>query len=104
MTYEPRHDPLWWFEDAACNDMDRDLFLRTTNQHTRRFAIDICNTCPVAEICLCYGMSLEQPGARYGIFGGMTSAQRELLGIPQELARSSYEVERRFHWERTRAT
>lgn len=99
---EPRHDPLWWYEDAACNAMDRDAFFRPTNQHVQRFVIGICNTCPVEEICLCYGMSLEQSGSRYGIFGGTTSAQRELLGIPQELARSSYEVERRHHWDRTR--
>lgn len=41
-------------------------------------AIAICKTCPVIEICLKSAMTNEE---MYGIWGGMTPAQRHALSM-----------------------
>lgn len=94
---EPRN-PLWWFEDTACQDEDRDLFLRAQGKaavHAKR----ICEQCPSKDVCLVYGMSLERQGLRYGIYGGMTATERDQLGFWPELAGAMYVEERALLWE-----
>lgn len=38
----------------------------------------VCDKCPVSEECLILGLLVDdQYGERYGIFGGLTAAERE---------------------------
>lgn len=80
-----RSDSRDWIDQAACNGMDPELFFpedlqtrsRRDQESARQIqtqALLICAGCPVRQRCLEYGMNDE-----YGIFGGMTATQRELL-------------------------
>lgn len=95
---EPR-DPLWWFKQASCNGLDRTEFLTPANGGVARRSQQVCQGCPVEMTCLFYGMSMEGPGNRYGIFGGLMPSQRDELAIVPEIAHAVYVGERARLWE-----
>lgn len=68
---------LWWVGARCASNLDV-MFDRTKGTQARSF----CATCPVAEICLWTAMvaEIDQP-YRYGVFGGLSAAQRTRLGL-----------------------
>lgn len=78
--------------------MDRRTFLQATGNRTKT-AQAICHRCPSEQVCLMYGMSLELPGLRFGVFGGQSPVQRDAIGLPQEIAHALYLDERQLLWE-----
>jgi WhiB family redox-sensing transcriptional regulator len=71
-----------WQDHAACRDLDQRLFFEpsheSSSQRTRRVraAKAVCAECPVRRQCLRF--ALEGP-ERYGIWGGLTASERELI-------------------------
>lgn len=65
-----------WRSQAACSEEDPDVFypdMATSHgQKTAKFAITICESCPVRTKCAQHGISHE----RYGVWGGMTEGER----------------------------
>jgi len=75
-----RRDP--WRERAACLGLPLELFFgpgpqERGNARARReqAALEVCALCPVRERCLAQELSLPA-SAQFGIFGGMSAAQR----------------------------
>lgn len=97
---EPTFDPLWWYGVAACRDMPRETFFAHGNSNEARRAIAICNGCPVWELCLLHGLSVEPSGPdyRHGIFGRATPAMRQAMGIiPEEAHITHHHLSREMH-------
>lgn len=74
-----------WRTDATCRRADADQFFsppqvesRQVRQRREASALQLCRSCPVQEACLDYALTVHEP---YGIWGGLTEAQRRgLLG------------------------
>ena len=70
----PMIDAWEWQYEAACRDLDTELFFHPEGERgsTRRRraanAKAICATCPVIEQCRSYALAAQEP---YGIWGGM---------------------------------
>lgn len=76
---------LDWLEQAACRDMDTNLFFfEPGNNHAAVAARKICGRCPVKEDCLQYAIDLHMTD---GMFGGTT--ERERRQVRRERARRS---------------
>lgn len=69
-----------FMEQAACRGMDADMFmpLRGENIKIRKAKI-VCRECPVKEPCAEYGLQLSTRYDTYGIFGGLTRSEREMI-------------------------
>lgn len=67
--------PPAWTSDASCAQSDPAIFFPPKGGRVTA-ARKICARCPVADLCLEYG--LEHDDA-YGIYGGMTVQQREQI-------------------------
>jgi WhiB family redox-sensing transcriptional regulator len=67
--YEP---PGEWLNDAACRNKDPEIFFSELGGHFTD-AVRICATCPVTSQCLNHAID---NGEKYGVFGGLTPAQR----------------------------
>ena len=83
-----------WMDQSACLERDKDLFFPEYNTEIANKAKAICNTlCPVRLKCLAKAMSDEDgTSRRYGIFGGMTPSEREMLQVYlDELAKKQKE-------------
>jgi WhiB family redox-sensing transcriptional regulator len=67
-----------WREDAACLDVDPDMFFPTRGDHqAAEQARDFCTArCSVTADCLEYAL---RTGQDIGIWGGTTSRQRSAL-------------------------
>ncbi len=82
-AYDP-HDELdtrhAWRRLAACRDEDTDLFFPNGETgdalEQAELAKAICAGCPVRLECLEFALTTNQP---YGIFGGLTEAERKSL-------------------------
>lgn len=65
-----------WRSEAACKDEDPDIFFpdmaTAHGQKISRFAIKICQECPVKVRCAQHGIRHE----RYGVWGGMSEGER----------------------------
>ena len=77
-----------WYEHAACRGQDINLFFDPKDRNLRRndsAALAFCNgnnerkPCPVREQCLEFALSFSQEYDMYGIYGGLTGAQRRRL-------------------------
>ena len=77
-----------WYEHAACKGQDINIFYDSTIKGVTRphnKALGFCNgtneqpACPVREQCLEFALSFPLEYDQYGIFGGMTGAQRRRL-------------------------
>jgi WhiB family transcriptional regulator, redox-sensing transcriptional regulator len=63
-----------WREDAACAGHDPELWHQPpSNEHARRFAIDVCKGCPVRDACLTEALADRSLA---GIWGATTENQR----------------------------
>lgn len=71
---------LAWRHDAACRDMDPDLFWPLGEGATARKqaeeAKSVCAECPVREKCLDWAVETRQD---FGVWGGMTERERRAL-------------------------
>lgn len=67
-----------WQHDAACRDMNPDLFFpaRGTAVKHVRTAKAVCAECPIRIKCLDYAL---YHGERCGIWGGLTERERRTL-------------------------
>ena len=64
-------------DDARCRDRDADTWFPDGESDRRSDpARRVCLTCPVRDDCLAFAMEAK---VRYGIWGGMTSSQRERI-------------------------
>ena len=74
------HSRHGWRRLAACRDEDTDLFFPNGETgealEQAEMAKAICATCPVRVECLEFALTTNQP---YGIFGGLTEAERKSL-------------------------
>jgi len=67
-----------WREQAACADIDVNLFFPPPGQEGRsqaRLAIKLCDSCPVKADCLAYALTFDHRSLP-GIWGGTTEHQR----------------------------
>lgn len=65
-----------WRDNAACREVPVDTFYPGTDGETEP-AKSVCTRCGVREMCL--EMALTG-GERFGIWGGLTPAERRSLG------------------------
>ena len=76
----PKYDDINW-ESGACVGMPTSLFYAYEEGKEIKKVIttdlfrDICLTCPIWKDCLVYALSHEQ----YGIWGGVTTHERQAL-------------------------
>jgi len=78
----PRREPQEWREHGACRGADPALFFPADKDTARRraeaesAALALCDQCPVRRICLDHALAAPE---RYGVWGGMTEAERNDL-------------------------
>lgn len=66
-----------WHEDAACKDMEVDVFYPEKGQnHHIRTARQVCGGCPVKARCLTTALS-RNAMEDWGVWGGMTKEERD---------------------------
>lgn len=76
---------LSWIDQAACAGMDVELFFPDTGKQSARItraARVTCYGCPVRAACYAHIMMAERglgEAARYGIYAGLTGAERYAL-------------------------
>lgn len=70
-------DAADWRLRAACRGHNTERWYG--RPHETSTALTICARCPVRAECLHECMQHEQPAYRYGVFGGLTAAQRREL-------------------------
>lgn len=76
-------DAADWRLRAACRGLNTDdWFGRPTETSA---AVAICAHCPVRAECLHECMQAEVPTYRYGVYGGLTAAQRRALPEGQDM-------------------
>jgi WhiB family redox-sensing transcriptional regulator len=77
---------LGWYDRAVCKGMDGKIFfpdISAGTNHRGVFdeAIKVCGLCPVRRECLQLAMDAETNDIRrYGVFGGKTPRQRDIIG------------------------
>jgi hypothetical protein len=64
-----------WVVDGLCGQVDPELFFPRPNADASD-AKAVCRECPVRTQCLAYALENEE---RWGIWGGMTPAERKRL-------------------------
>lgn len=69
-----------WRDDAACRDVDPELFFPDGEVKSDRAQVAmaklICRRCPVSTTCLSWALA---SGQEAGIWGGLTEAERHRL-------------------------
>lgn len=69
-----------WIHDAACKDMDTDVFFRSSGIVENRLhdqeAKEVCWLCPVQEDCLDHALRANE---RFGIWGGLDEQERRKI-------------------------
>jgi WhiB family transcriptional regulator, redox-sensing transcriptional regulator len=74
---EIRIEELWWHGEAACRDVDPEIFYPERGGSAQP-AREVCAGCPVRQECLEY--ALNDPDAFYnGIWGGTASHERRRI-------------------------
>jgi WhiB family redox-sensing transcriptional regulator len=71
-----------WRLDGLCAQTDPEAFFPETGQSLQP-AKRICMTCPVREQCLRYALENDE---RFGVWGGLSIAQRARLKRPNRAA------------------
>ncbi|HEX5097489.1 MAG TPA: WhiB family transcriptional regulator [Acidimicrobiia bacterium] len=64
-----------WQAEAACRDVDTDIFFPVSDADAGP-AIEICANCPVREACLEWALEFRPSD---GIYGGLTPIERHRL-------------------------
>lgn len=77
MTYGPVRPPVWQ-DRALCAEVDPELFFLERGGSPRA-ARRVCARCPVARECIDFALSVEEPSARHGVWGGTTPREREVI-------------------------
>jgi hypothetical protein len=67
----PKTDIRWW-EIAECKGMDTEVFFPKHNEYAKPRAV--CKDCKVQQECLL--STLYRDNDNYGMFGGLTPAER----------------------------
>lgn len=69
-----------WMRDARCAEFSPEDFYPSTGQNPNH-ALAICAGCDVRAKCLQWALDFEaeNPGSRYGVFGGTTPLQRRAI-------------------------
>ena len=78
-------DPV--FRQAACAGLppeERELFFALGNSHTK--AKKYCLACPITEECLQRVLEFEEPGERFGVWGGLSARERNRRFGGEEVA------------------
>ena len=76
-----------WFDNAACRGMDPEIFFPASGDaEGLRFALSICEACPVKQECLEINIT-----EKLGVWGGTTGKSRAEL-------RQNFEVKRECNW------
>jgi len=76
---------LGWYDRAACKGMDGKIFfpdIPAGSNHRNVFdeAVKVCGLCSVRRECLQLAMDAETNDIRrYGVFGGKTPRQRDVI-------------------------
>lgn len=90
MTYSPTlATNLDWAADALCAEFIDDGTWFDDHDANVQYARTVCDRCPVKADCLEVAMTAEGDtgaGIRYGVFGGLTGAQRYQLFLARRLA------------------
>ncbi len=68
-------EPTSWQADAACHDVDADLFF-SLDEREQQQALAVCASCPVRRECLEHAIA---NGEHYGIWGGTREGERRRL-------------------------
>lgn len=68
-----------WRDQAACKGGDLSAFFEDDEYKVQRYsrAMPVCQRCPVSSECLAEALSYEGRGTRFGLWGGLTPAQRD---------------------------
>ncbi|HVF33534.1 MAG TPA: WhiB family transcriptional regulator [Acidimicrobiales bacterium] len=64
---------LDWKADAACRDLDVDLFFPDSESESEP-ALEVCAVCPVRAACLDFAL---RTGQHDGVWGGLTETERK---------------------------
>lgn len=76
---------------AACRGMDPDVFMPVRGEMAKiKKAKAICAECPVRTECAEYGMQLSTRYDTYGIFGGYTRYEREIMMRHRGMTMATY--------------
>jgi WhiB family redox-sensing transcriptional regulator len=76
----PRPDLWEWQLDAACRELDTEMFFHPENERgPRRAAREaaakaVCARCPVMAECAAHALRAREP---YGIWGGLSESERD---------------------------
>jgi WhiB family transcriptional regulator, redox-sensing transcriptional regulator len=69
-----------WWEQAACQSSDPELFFPITERGRSGLQVSeaktVCAGCRVRQQCLDYAIDTRQP---HGIWGGLSEAERRLI-------------------------
>jgi Transcription factor WhiB len=65
-----------WTRDAACANVDPELFFPANSRQPATEAKQVCAACPVQAECLEYSLVNEE---EFGIWGGLTEKERRQL-------------------------
>jgi Transcription factor WhiB len=76
-----------WHRLAACASVDAEIFFpRSYSEQSMRRPLAICHACPVRRTCLADALADWQ---EYGVFGGLTPAERRRLTGKDRRGRAS---------------
>jgi WhiB family redox-sensing transcriptional regulator len=78
-----------WQDEALCAQTDPALWFPENRGDPGATAKQVCHGCPVRRECLADAMAREGDGDRYrrfGIWGGLTAAERAALRTRQRMA------------------
>lgn len=81
-----RADSWVWQADAACQDVNPDVFFAADSERGLRrrakelLAKSLCATCPVEQQCRAYAVAV---GEEYGVWGGTTEYERGQSSTPR---------------------
>jgi WhiB family redox-sensing transcriptional regulator len=65
-----------WRDGALCHQVDPELFFPQIDRRTTTAAKQVCRGCPVRVECLAEALRRRE---RYGVWGGLTAAERRAL-------------------------
>lgn len=76
-----RGNALVWADRAACRGRDVNEFFTDDKRRVEQIK-NVCAACTVRELCLAEALRAEDT-SRYGVFGGLTAAERAKLARPR---------------------
>lgn len=101
MNQEPNR-PTWWYSVANCRKRGLATAYANPVGGNRLITKKVCEGCWALDTCAWYAMALEEPGLRYGVFGGMSAVDRQRFmaryNLTPAYARHAYQVARADLW------